>query len=278
MTNKVMLPVYILSRANDERFHTPRLLLKAKVPFKLVVDTQEESNRARGWGCSDIIVSKCKNIVDVRNFISELNGTNWYIGLDDNIQDFSILSKTYFNEDSIDPTDKSVNWRKEFRTTCSPQEFIHQLSDISILCEKQKTVLGGVSTTENPYFRANKYAHRRFVKTKAFVMKAGSGLVFKHTMCHDSYITAQAVAMYGRVVVNNFLFYTANWYESGGLGSRQKREEKGLLTQMNEIIKEFPGLVAVGKGENTALRILLTSDKSVNAWRKVNGYQPGGLF
>lgn len=273
-----MIPIYIISRVSEERFHAPKLLMKAKIPFTLVVDTKEQWSKAHSLGCSDVVVSPVPGIVEVRNFIDSLNGNNWYIGFDDNIQGFSKLSAAYYEKQSIDPTSKAVEWRKEFRQVCTPSMFVKYMNDLIPLCEMNKTVLGGVATIENPYFRANKYAFRRFVKTKAFVMKAGSGITFKHTMCHDTYITAQVIAKYGRVVVNNFLFYTANWYESGGLGSRKKREEKGLLTQMDDIINEFPGLVARAKGENSALRFLLTNDKSVNNWRKANGYLSGGLF
>jgi hypothetical protein len=273
-----MIPIYIISKALEDRIHTPRLFLKAKIPFTLVVDTQDQEKEAHRLGCNNVVVSNCKGLNHTRNFVTELNGNNWFMELDDNITGFTMLSSKYWKSDHVDPTDKSVQWRKEFRTPCSPQLFVKYMNEISILCEQRKTVFGGVATTENPYFRANKYSYRRFVKTKACVIKGGSGILFKPPLSHDSYATAQVIALYGSVVVCNYLFYDAPWYEKGGLGSRKEREAKGLLTYLENTIQEFPGLVGKARGQNSALRILLTKDKSVNDWRRAHGYLSGGLF
>ena len=272
-----MIPIFIVSKAIEERIHTPRLFLAAKIPFTLVVDTPEQAKEAKRLGCKDVVVSGCSSLNKTRDFITSLN-KDWFIELDDNIHEFNMLSPEYYGCDRIDPTDKSVNWRKEFRTPCSPTQFIKFMNELSILCDQKGTVFGGVATTENPYFRANKYAYRRFVKTKACVIKGGSGITFKPLLSHDSYATAQTIARFGCVVVNNYLFYKAPWYEKGGLGTRKEREAKGLLTCMENTMKEFPGLVGRAKGQNSALRILLTNDKSVNEWRRAHGYLSGSLI
>ena len=131
---------------------------------------------------------------------------------------------------------------------------------------------GGVATMENPFFRAKKWSFRRFVKTKVFVMDASAKLEFKHTMCHDSYMTALAIARYGHVCVNNYLFYRADWYQKGGLGDRKAREAAGLLDQLNDCCAEFPGLVALARGKNSALRVCKVTDSSVDKWRREHGY------
>lgn len=263
--------IYVISRANEERLHTPRLLRAANLRFTLVVDNAEQADRARRLGYRSVVATGCKGIVETRNAITAMAGKKWYIGMDDNIQWFTAVNKSLRGKTSL-PTDDGTNWRPRYNKQCTPQEFIEGLKGVQQHCDQVGAVYGGVATMENPFFRAGRWAYRRFVKTKAFVMHGGCGLQFKYSMCHDSYMSALAVAAYGSVVVDNWYFYKTTWYERGGLGGRLDREAKGLLTQMDACVQEFPGLVGVGRGKNTALRFLKVTDKSVERWRKEAGW------
>ena len=271
------MKIFIISRVIEERFHTPRLLVKANIPFTLIVDTDDQVKQARSVGCKDILKSPSVSVCEKRNFVISLN-TSWFIGLDDNIREFTCVAKKYWNNKSNEVTDTSISWRSVYRTPCSPVNFIAHLEDLAVKCEERSTVYGGVATNENPFFRANKYSYRRFVKSKVFVMRGDGGVHFKYPLAHDSYASALTVAKYGCVVVNNFLHYNARWYEKGGFGNRREREEKGFISQIQNICSDFPGLVAPARGKNSACRFLLSSEKSVDAWRIVHGYKASKGF
>lgn len=286
--------IYVLSRAHKERMHLPSVLIQGGVPFKLVVDTEEQASeayrilspimhehKAKQLGTVRTLVSHADNIVGARNFITRYHlknhGRQYYCGMDDNIRGFTMVMAKYRNISSL-PTDqptwapKGKTWRQVFNKPCTPQQFVKELEG---LCDKMVTEsvrYGGVATMENPFFRGKRYSYRRFVKSKVFIMDPTAGLEWQHTMCHDSHMTALCVARYGRVLVDNYLFYRARWYERGGLGSRAARDAAGLTTQLQQCVQQFPGLVGLARGRNSALRILKVTDASVDRWRREHGY------
>lgn len=263
--------VWIVSTAKEERMHTPRMLKEEGIPFTLVVDTDEQRATCKKLGYKSVILEHAA-IADKRNDITAAAG-GWYIGMDDNIKGFTMVTKSLRNEDFIDTSDSQARpWRRLFNKPCSATDYVDALHDLASKAHDCGAKYAGVATMDNPFFRMRRYGHRRFVKSKVFVMSPKGGVQFKHSMCHDSYASAHAVALHGTVLTDSRMFYDANWYEKGGLGDRAAREAKGLLVQLQECVDEFPGLVGIAKGKNSALRFLKTSDKSVQTWRAEHGW------
>lgn len=280
------MQLYVLSRARAERMHLPAVLIADHVPFTLVVDTTAqivEAHRILGSIPRNvrIIKSNATNIVDARNFIIRYHlkhhGKAYYCGMDDNIRSFTMVMAKFRGISSL-PTEKPTwapkgkTWRTVFNKPCTPQQFIRELENLRDKMIAEKIKYGGVATMENPFFRGRRYSYRRFVKSKVFIMDPTENLYWKHTMCHDSYMTALCIANHGKVLVDNFMFYRARWYEAGGLGSRAARDAAGLIDQLKECVKEFPGLVTLARGKNSALRVMKVTDASVERWRKEHGY------
>jgi hypothetical protein len=270
--------IYIVSRAQEERLHTPKLLQAAGVPYTLVLDNGQQADAARRLGHRRVMVTDTGDLVAKRNAITAAVGRGWYCGMDDNIQGFAAVDGGLRRKHSVDglvDTADGQNWRPFFNKNCSVKDYVKELQALAVRCDSFGACYGGVATMENPYFRGKRFGFRRFVKSKVFVMRAEAGIRFKHRLCHDSFASAQAVAFYGRVLVDNWLFYRARWYEQGGLGSRAAREAAGLLQQLQACCSTFPGLVGLARGKNSALRFLRTSDASVNRWRIEHGYLKG---
>lgn len=266
------MKIYIVSQAVEERMHTPRLLKAAGVPFTLVLDSPTQAKAASKLGYGPLLVTGTKDLVEKRNTITKHVGRGWYIGMDDNVQEFTAAALKLRRKSEVIDTADGQNWRPQFNQPCEPKEYVELLEDLAEEAMLQRAHYAGVATMENPFFRGKRYGLRRFVKSKIFCMDAAAGVRFKHRMCHDSYASAHAVALHGRVLVDNWLFYRARWYERGGLGSREAREKAGLLQQLQECVDEFPGLVGLARGKNSALRFLRTSDNSVDRWRKEHGW------
>lgn len=268
-----MLPIYIVSRAHPDRMHTAMRLKKRDIPFTLVVDDNEQVKQAARLGYRRALSTETTDLVSKRNAITDLVGRGWYIGMDDNIFDFNMVAKEFRVYDRVDTSNPEERpWRKLWNQPVLAEDYIMGLENLAKRAGEVGAEYAGVATMENPFFRMKRWGYRRFVKSKVFVMRHGSKIRFKHRLCHDSYASAHAVALHGRVLTDSFMFYTARWYEKGGLGTREEREKAGLLDQLQECIDEFPGLVGMARGHNSALKFLLRSDESVNRWRREHGW------
>lgn len=270
-----MLPIVVVTRGIVERCHTLRLLDEAGLAYSVVVHDDEAADRlhsadVRGW----IAVSGTTTLVEKRNWILEhhIPRGQWFIGMDDNVRNFTMVAQPFYDRGSNPtqgnpPHSRNKTWRQIYNCQISPLRWLTEMSMEAASCEDVGIPLFGVATMENPFFRGGKYSGYRFVKSKVFAMRNEPDLYWKHEMCHDSFLSALCVARYGRVRVNSYMHYKAKMYEVGGLGGRKQRESRGLLEQLAEIMREFPGLVAMGRGANTALRFVHTREKSVEAWR-----------
>lgn len=264
--------IIVVSSAMPDRLHTLHLLTRAGVEHDVVVHNNDHAKRIASAGVSsNIIVSRTTTLVEKRNFIlkSLVKRGEWFIGMDDNIRGFTRVREQWYSNDRNnvhgDPPHNET-WRGIYNADVCPKTWLQSFQ--CTIKSAGDAPLVGVATMENPYFRDKQISRYRFVKTKVFAMRNEKDLYFKHEMCHDSFLTALAIARYGSVVVNNYLHHKSTMYEAGGLGNRKEREAKGLLTQLEDICREFDGLVMMGSGENTALRIRLTTNNGVKRWRE----------
>jgi hypothetical protein len=271
-----IVKIVVVTNANVERLHTLRLLNDCEITHYVVTHTETMRRKIENLRMkySKVLVSGARTLVGQRNWILDelIDVDEWFIGMDDNIRAFTAVQPKYYASERLDTADTSIPWREVYNAELDPLRWLRLLAEDTRTAEREGVPLVGVATMENPYFRAKKYSNFRFVKTKVFAMKNVGNLRFKHEMCHDSYISVACVARYGKVLVNSFLHHKSKMYEVGGLGNRADRERKGLLKQMDDICREFPGLADVGRGENTALRFKVVTERSSERWRRSNGY------
>lgn len=268
--------IVIVSRGIIERMHTLRTLDKAGVDYDVVLHHRKEANEVQAaFPKARVHVSNTDTLVDKRNWILKklIAKDEWFIGMDDNIQAFTMIHASFRVKDRLPVADEVPgkpwkNWRDAYNIVVPTKVW---LREFRATVHSSRFPLVGVATTENPYFRAKRFSNYRFVKTKAFAMQ-NVGLRFKHEMCHDSYISAACVAAYGGVFVDSFLHHKSKMYEAGGLGNREEREAKGLIEQMDETVAQFDGLVQRAPGMNSALKFRLCTPTGVQRWREENGY------
>ena len=269
------MQIAVVSRGNVWRIHTLHMLEAAGIDYSVFVHDDEafDSLANAGIAVEKIVVTGTFTLVEKRNWILDewVKPGNWFIGMDDNIQHFTMVAPGFIEKDRLDVTGPSPKgfktWRSAYNIAVSPPVWLKEFTTTVHDARNIGAPLVGVATMENPFFRPKRFSRVRFVKTKVFAMQNLPHLRFKHEMCHDSYLSAAVVAHHGRVLVDSFLHYKSKMYEQGGLGDRADRERKGLLEQMDDICREFPGLVQVGKGANTALRFKVNSEKGVERWR-----------
>jgi hypothetical protein len=269
----------IVSRGDDRRWHTLNMLHGTVDAIVVVHSAKMAKHMRKVFPDFEIVHSDTTKLVDKRNWIlKKLVGKNqWFIGMDDNIRGFTMVRKPWRILPS-NPTNKPVTsttyktWREVYNNTVDYDLWHDEfLKDISVAASSGINLVG-VATMENPFMRAKRYSNYRFVKTKIYAMRNTGKFWFENDISHDSWLTAMCIAVHGKVLVDSYLHYKVKMYEVGGLGTRAEREAKGLLKFMNRTIKHFPGLVTVGHGQNTALRMCKTTESSVEKWRNENGY------
>lgn len=279
------MKAYVISRGHVPRMHTRHWLGTTGLDVTVVCDDKAQASYV--WRAMPY-VKRVFTLYDhgivpgclaARNFIlSELvKPGEWYIGIDDNVEHLDIVNPRFYNEHDLGvsgPPPKGVkSWREVYRFAMPPADLPMHLSALRAQCKTLGTIYGGYASTENPMFRAKHYGFRRFVKTKLYVLhKHRPDLLFKGgDYAHDSWMSAYAVANFGKVVVNNFIHPRYPWYEAGGLGKISERRAK-LDVILDDIIAEFPGLVVKAKGANSALKFVRVTDSSVAQWQSQNGF------
>lgn len=268
----------IVSRGDERRWHTLNLL-HSEVDATVVVHNMDIVRRMRKvFPDFEIVSSNTERLVDKRNWILKrmLSKNEWFIGMDDNIRGFTMVQKP-FRRNSINDTAGTVpkgykSWREIYNKEVSYKDWHREFCIDLDIAASEGANLVGVATMENPWMRARHYSNYRFVKTKIYAMRNTGKFWFENDISHDSWLTAMCIAVHGKVLVDSYLHHKVKMYEIGGLGTREEREAKGLLKFMDHTIKSFPGLVTVGHGKNTALRMCKTNENSVEKWRKENGY------
>lgn len=277
------MKIIVVSKGEIERAHTLRLLNKYKIPHTVVVHRALDVDSLRysdvkGFPHSDFVISGTRHLVDKRNWILNnlVDDDEWFIGMDDNIQYFTAVH--YKFRGLANPVTENAprpfkSWRQIYNREMHPSVWLKLFQRNIQKAGLESIPYVGVATMENPYFRAKRFSNYRFVKTKVYAMQNSRNLRFENKMGHDSFMTAQCVAKYGKVLVDSFLHYKCRMYEGGGLGtSRADRDARGLTKYLERTVKKFDGLVQLGKGANTALRFRLTRESSVERWRNENGW------
>jgi hypothetical protein len=274
------MKIIIVSRGDQRRWHTLKLL-HGEIDATVVVHTEKLARSMRKeFPDFKIVASNTTKLVDKRNWILKklVKKNEWYIGMDDNIRAFTAVRKPWrdmpTNETTKPPPRREgyKTWREIYNHEVPFDLWLELFKDDMQCAELNDIPLVGVATMENPFMRVKRYSNYRFVKTKVYAMKNTGRLYFENDISHDSWLTALCIAVHGKVLVDSYLHHKVKMYEPGGLGTREEREAKGLLKFMKHTIDTFPGLVTYGHGKNTALRMCLTNENSVERWREEHGY------
>jgi hypothetical protein len=273
------MKIIVVSKGVVERCHTLRLLQTEGVEARVVVHDEEAKKRLiRAFPYHTYHCSHTKTLVAKRNWILEhlVQKNDWYIGMDDNIQHFTMVMHpwrdNWKNDTTKNPPHDFLSWRQLYNRKAMFSNWLREFKKDIKLAEEQNAPLVGVASMENPYFRPRRYSNFKFIRTKVFAMKNTGYFHFENKYGMDSWLSAQCVAVHGKVLVDNFLYYKAKMCEEGGLGSRKYREAHGLEDYLYRIVKAFPGLVGIVESKLKTVRFLKHSENSVNRWRQEHGY------
>lgn len=258
--------------------HVPRMHVFKWIPHDFdvtcVVDGKEQMRDVKKvFPWLRVVVSGMSSLVETRNFIAEelLKKNEWYVGMDDDIEKLEIVDSKIWHREHVNVTEEKPpvphkTWRQAFRIPIVPKNSMAFFDHLRNVTEKNETIYSGVATMENPFFRQRKWGYSRFTKSYVHVGKNTREIPWHGKYGHDSCRTTQVLLRYGKVVVCNWVYGVQKAYGEGGIGSSTKRRPI-LNKHLNSIVQHAPGLVGIGRGANTALRILRYNEESIEKWK-----------
>lgn len=202
---------------------------------------------------------------------------DWVLFADDNIHElWAIPFPHYDDEELTEITDAmgtpglaaTVNkYRPKDGRVMEPAKF---LSYVVPECIKKAEEVGahmvGFSVTDNPLFRAKKWGTTSYVSGKMFLMQ-NTGMPWDHTITMEDFRnSAWHLREYGRVVINRYIHPRATHYQPGGMGTREERVPY-RLKDIDKLMKQFPDLFRLKKGEYPDLSIRIHGEKAIDKWR-----------
>lgn len=198
----------------------------------------------------------------------------WFVMADDNIDEITALPEPWYEMEKIDVQDKDSRkkWPPLFKTKCEPWRLSEIFQDMMELGDQQCAYYQGFATTGNAFFRGVKYRSVGFVIAKMAVMK-NTGFVYDPNVLQmeDFSATAQHLLLYGRVLINNYVFPVAGHYQAGGNGTLVERSPL-RIKDCAYLESAYKGLFRFKDREgfppNSDLSIRFTSNKQVDEWRK----------
>lgn len=165
-------------------------------------------------------------------------------------------------------------WREAFAHGLTRDEVWHYVNETLEKAEQLGTINAGFATEENYFFRARKWQTFGYCRSQFTLYKNdGSGwMPHPGFMFEDMYKTVDVVARYGCVVVNRHMKAVKPvLFEPGGIGTLEERRPH-LAENCKWLMEHYPGLLRYSKGRDYHVTFAKTSSRTVDCWRKENGY------
>ena len=268
---QVVIPSY--NRA--ESIKTARYLEKSNIDYTVYVhnEHQRKSYKRAGKVNGKIVSMDVPlGVTNAKNWLSEnlFKENEWYVRLDDNISGFHRVRGGLYHSAKLNVDSPEIS-QKDYNHPLNAKDLLKLIeSDIKV-CEKTGARLGGFATTSNYFFNSKKYRQVGYVVGKASFIKHSKLRIDSEMMAMDDYdFTASNLLTFGSVLINGFIKPIAGHYESGGIGSYEKRLPAKRLDCIR-LMHNYPKLFRYKKKKNAdpkaELQIVPTSVKALNAWR-----------
>lgn len=280
-----MFPIYIPSYNRAETIKTTVYLDSAKVPYKLILNTDACADAYTAGGrCNpkNIIVTgdDRKGITYARNWIAAnlAKRGQWYLSLDDNISTFTrVIDPWYGKLRTLDVNSPDVN-QKDFDQEIPASE-LQQILELDIaLAEKIKAEYIGFATVPNYYFNAKKYRAVGYLIAKACLIKYdGLGYDLKLEAMEEFGFLADQLVKNNAVLINDWVHAKANHYEEGGIGPYEQRLPR-KIADCAYLMWKYPQLfrykVKKGCHPKAELQLRFHKPEQVIQWKRRARLQP----
>jgi len=203
---------------------------------------------------------------------------NWIMMLDDNIQKFTCVDKSYYQNDFIDTRTKNgINYHYIYNKEILFIDLLEKIEEMKKIADEKNIYLIGVAPYSNPFFRQKKYCFFRFVIGKIMIIKKQKKLNFngEYSIMEDYFFTAENLLHNGKILINNFIHYKHKKFQEGGCGTYLEREKKKIELS-SILVEKYKGLFRfqkkAGQHEKADVVIRLYKQKQIDKWRKEHAY------
>lgn len=248
-------------------------------PFAFIVDQHTDPRPLRESTGKNVIQvqifddRRCTRLAEIRNAIeARVDLGEWFIEVDDDIRGITMLDPVMYrgSGDDIDYEDWSAKeWHDWFRHRATPEEVRFIFADLVAECENVGTIYGGCSFFDNPFYRKKKFAYASYVNGGLHV-KRKDGRAWRWTPHEDMEMSCYALRTYGASVVNRWAHGLFKDSTEGGGGTFSDDWKKWIAVRIEQMFREYPGLLK--RDGDYRLKITKNSLKSVENWRRVNGF------
>lgn len=202
----------------------------------------------------------------LNNYIED---NEWFLMLDDNIEYFTAIKDQYYNK--LQLPKKNINQKEELEETITFEKFLELTKKDIEIANGIGIKLIGYAVVDNLYFRTKKYRQVGYVVGKTTYIKKSQITYDENVEMDDYYMTAENLKVFGKVLINNFIFPYKKHYARGGIGTYQERLPQ-KIKDCKYIIQKYPGLFRykekAGCHPKAEIQIKFTEPEQVALWRR----------
>tara|TARA_R110002012_G_scaffold34271_1_gene99173 strand:- start:3628 stop:4467 length:840 start_codon:yes stop_codon:yes gene_type:complete len=277
-----MIPIYIPSYGRAETIKTTRWLDESNIAYKVLLHTNQCADAYIESGVvrkKDIIVTNApRGVTNQRNWIVDnlAKKGEWYISLDDNISTMKRVVDEYYSRKALDVDSPDV-MQKHFNQEMTADEYMGLLySDIRV-ADQIKAEYIGYATVDNYYFNSRKYKPVGYVISKACAIKyQGLGYDKNLEAMEDFGYCASQLVKNDCVLINSWIKPVAGHYESGGIGTYEKRVPR-KIKDCAYLMEKYPDMfrykVKKGCHPKAEIQFRFHSPSQIKKWKKEYGIQ-----
>jgi hypothetical protein len=280
---------FIVTKAVPDRFKVLPVIENYGWEPTFVCDTLKQKGQLQKLGVDHLNISVSgitgagiTGVSQARDYVAEflMPLNEWCLWIDDNVERITGIPFG-LSEDRLDFDNTKYDWRSLFDQTLSRNCLQAYIDETIEEAERRGTICAGFATEYNYFFRSKKWRYFGYCRTQFSLYKndGSTWFPFETMMLEDMYKSLDVVARYGQVVINRHLKPVKQQFEAGGIGSLAERlpHQQENCSRLYEM---FPGLVKYPKtkevegvdADRNHLTFAKISHKTVNKWRKENGY------
>ena len=271
------MKIFICSKGRAKTIKT-HFILK-DVPFKIILHTEEdklEYSKNDTLNPNDLIVSGCPaGIHYQRQWVKDnlVEDGEWFLFIDDDISKITALPEPYYNDDYFNVGSKyNKDYVSLFKTEIDIYKFLEICKEMIKKSDSMGIHMAGFASTPNYFFRENKWRYVGYILGGCTLHKKNKILNWdkNNSTMEDWGMSSENLLLFGKVLINNYVFSVADMYVLGGIGKYNVRVAQKII-DCAYLIKKYAGLLAYKKKSGchpkAELRIRFNNINQVELWR-----------
>jgi len=194
----------------------------------------------------------------------------WFIFMDDNIHGWQVVALPYYDQDVLPVKVGMINWKETYSQKVSLARTLEVCAETMAYAEAIGAHYCGFAAVDNYFFRGKKWRYVGYIIGKMTLVMRGKANFDPAVSMEDFAFVAENLLLYGRVLINNYLYPVAGHYEAGGLGRWEERLEH-RRRDCRYLMMKYPGMFRLKPSHGVPdadLALRFTNLSQVEKWRR----------